>query len=178
MFGIKDYQRDRVLTLFNPEADPFGNGYHIIQSKIAIGSGGLFGKGYMQGTQSQLEFLPESSTDFIFAVIAEETGLIGVGVLLICYGLIIARGLYLALHLSDRFARIMVASILLTLFINVFVNIGMVSGILPVVGVPLPFMSYGGTALVTLGVGCGMLMCIAHENAMQRHRAGRQFIFG
>ena len=172
MFGIKDYQRDRVLTLFNPEADPFGNGYHIIQSKIAIGSGGLFGKGYMQGTQSQLEFLPESSTDFIFAVIAEETGLIGVGVLLICYGLIIARGLYLALHLSDRFARIMVASILLTLFINVFVNIGMVSGILPVVGLPLAMISYGGSSILSLMAGFALAMNLAggfRENQDEEH---------
>lgn len=172
MFGIKDYQRDRVLTLFNPEADPFGNGYHIIQSKIAIGSGGLFGKGYMQGTQSQLEFLPESSTDFIFAVIAEETGLIGVGILLICYGLIIARGLYLALHLSDRFARIMVASILLTLFINVFVNIGMVSGILPVVGLPLAMISYGGSSILSLMAGFALAMNLAggfRENQDEEH---------
>lgn len=161
MFGIKEYQRDRVLTLFNPEADPFGNGYHIIQSKIAIGSGGLSGKGYMQGTQSQLEFLPESSTDFIFAVIAEETGLIGVGLLLLCYGLIIARGLYLALHLTDRFARIMVASILLTLFINVFVNIGMVSGILPVVGLPLAMISYGGSSILSLMAGFALAMNLA-----------------
>ena len=161
MFGIKEYQRDRVLTLFNPEADPFGNGYHIIQSKIAIGSGGLSGKGYMQGTQSQLEFLPESSTDFIFAVIAEETGLIGIGLLLLCYGLIIARGLYLALHLTDRFARIMVASILLTLFINVFVNIGMVSGILPVVGLPLAMISYGGSSILSLMAGFALAMNLA-----------------
>ena len=161
MFGIKEYQRDRVLTLFNPEADPFGNGYHISQSKIAIGSGGLSGKGYMQGTQSQLEFLPESSTDFIFAVIAEETGLIGVGLLLLCYGLIIARGLYLALHLTDRFARIMVASILLTLFINVFVNIGMVSGILPVVGLPLAMISYGGSSILSLMAGFALAMNLA-----------------
>ena len=161
MFGIKEYQRDRVLTLFNPEADPFGNGYHIIQSKIAIGSGGLSGKGYMQGTQSQLEFLPESSTDFIFAVIAEETGLIGVGLLLLCYGLIIVRGLYLALHLTDRFARIMVASILLTLFINVFVNIGMVSGILPVVGLPLAMISYGGSSILSLMAGFALAMNLA-----------------
>ena len=153
MFGIKDYQRDRVLTLFNPEADPFGNGYHIIQSKIAIGSGGLFGKGYMQGTQSQLEFLPESSTDFIFAVIAEETGLIGVGVLLICYGL-------------------MVASILLTLFINVFVNIGMVSGILPVVGLPLAMISYGGSSILSLMAGFALAMNLAggfRENQDEEH---------
>ncbi|MDO4642811.1 MAG: rod shape-determining protein RodA [Cardiobacteriaceae bacterium] len=161
LFGIKDYQRERVLTLFNPEADPFGNGYHIIQSKIAIGSGGLAGKGYMQGTQSQLEFLPESSTDFIFAVIAEEMGLIGVGLLLLCYGLIIARGLYLALHLTDRFARIMVASILLTLFINVFVNIGMVSGILPVVGLPLAMISYGGSSILSLMAGFALAMNLA-----------------
>ena len=172
MFGIKEYQRDRVLTLFNPEADPFGNGYHIIQSKIAIGSGGLSGKGYMQGTQSQLEFLPESSTDFIFAVIAEETGLIGVGILLVCYGLIIARGLYLSLHLSDRFARIMVASILLTLFINIFVNIGMVSGILPVVGLPLAMISYGGSSILSLMAGFALAMNLAggfRENKNEEH---------
>lgn len=149
-FGIKDYQRQRVLTLFNPEADPFGASYHIIQSKIAIGSGGIMGKGYMQGTQSQLAFLPESSTDFIFAVIAEELGLVGITILLILYSFIIFRGLYLSTQLNDRFARILSAAIFGTFFINIFVNIGMVSGFLPVVGLPLALISYGGSSILSL----------------------------
>ena len=152
-FGIKDYQRERVLTLFNPDADQFGAGWHIIQSQIAIGSGGISGKGYMQGTQSQLEFLPESSTDFIFAVIAEELGLFGVCCLLIAYGILIFRGLYLSTFLCNRFARVVSASIFLTFFINIFVNIGMVSGFLPVVGLPLAFISYGGSSIFSLMAG-------------------------
>lgn len=157
-FGIQDYQRERVLTLFNPEADKFGAGWHIIQSQIAIGSGGISGKGYLQGTQSQLEFLPESSTDFIFAVIAEELGLFGVTCLLIAYGILIFRGLYLSVWLSDRFARVVSASIFLTFFVNIFVNIGMVSGFLPVVGLPLAFISYGGSSIFSLMAGFAIAM--------------------
>ncbi|SUO95449.1 rod shape-determining protein RodA [Suttonella ornithocola] len=157
-FGIKDYQRERVLTLFNPDADPWGAGYHIIQSKIAIGSGGLFGKGYMNGTQSQLDFLPESSTDFIFSVIAEEFGLIGVSILLVTYSLLIFRGLYLSTKLDNRFARIVVASIFSTFFINIFVNIGMVSGFLPVVGLPLAMISYGGSSVLSLMTGFALAL--------------------
>lgn len=157
-FGIKDYQRERVLTLFNPDADQFGAGWHIIQSQIAIGSGGISGKGYMQGTQSQLEFLPESSTDFIFAVIAEELGLFGVCCLLIAYGILIFRGLYLSTFLCNRFARVVSASIFLTFFINIFVNIGMVSGFLPVVGLPLAFISYGGSSIFSLMAGFAIAM--------------------
>ncbi|MDO5090075.1 MAG: rod shape-determining protein RodA [Cardiobacteriaceae bacterium] len=157
-FGIKDYQRERVLTLFNPDADQFGAGWHIIQSQIAIGSGGISGKGYMQGTQSQLEFLPESSTDFIFAVIAEELGLFGVSCLLIAYGILIFRGLYLSTLLGNRFARVVAASIFLTFFINIFVNIGMVSGFLPVVGLPLAFISYGGSSIFSLMAGFAIAM--------------------
>lgn len=157
-YGIKPYQRQRVLTLFNPEADPLGSGYHIIQSKIAIGSGGMFGKGYMQGTQSQLAFLPESSTDFIFSVIAEEKGLIGVSVLLGVYSLLILRGLYLSTRLSDRYARILSASVFFTFFVNIFVNIGMVSGFLPVVGLPLVLISYGGSSVLSLMAAFGLAL--------------------
>lgn len=162
-YGIEAYQKERVLTLFNPEADPFGAGYHIIQSKIAIGSGGINGKGFMQGTQSQLEFLPEASTDFIFAVIAEEHGLIGISVLLLLYGLLILRGLYLGTRLTNRFARIIVATIFFTFFVNVFVNIGMVSGILPVVGLPLAMISYGGSSILSLMAGFGLAMNLVHH---------------
>ena len=153
MFGIKAYQRERVLTLFNPEADPFDAGYHIIQSQIAIGSGGVFGKGYGEGTQSQLSFLPESTTDFVFSVIAEELGLFGVSLLLLAYLLLILRGLYLSTRLNNRFARILVAAIFLSFFINIFVNIGMVSGFLPVVGLPLALISYGGSSVLSLMAG-------------------------
>lgn len=156
MFGIADYQRERVLTLFNPESDPWGSGYHIIQSKIAIGSGGISGKGYMQGTQSQLEFLPESTTDFVFAVLAEERGLFGVSILLLLYLLLVLRGLYLSASLTKRYARILCASFFFIVFINVFINIGMVSGFLPVVGLPLLFISYGGSALLAFMAALGM----------------------
>ncbi|CAH0534038.1 Peptidoglycan glycosyltransferase MrdB [Vibrio stylophorae] len=166
---MHDYQRTRVLTLFNPESDPLGAGYHIIQSKIAIGSGGLFGKGWMQGTQSQLEFLPERHTDFIFAVIAEEWGLIGVMALLCLYLFIIGRGLVLASRAQTAFGRMMAGSIVLSFFVYIFVNIGMVSGILPVVGVPLPLVSYGGTSMVTLMAGFGILMSIhTHRKLLSR----------
>lgn len=168
-FLMRDYQRTRVLTLFNPESDPLGAGYHIIQSKIAIGSGGLNGKGWLQGTQSQLEFLPERHTDFIFAVIAEEWGLIGVCSLLAIYLFIIARGLILSSRAQTAFGRMMSGSIMLSFFVYIFVNIGMVSGLLPVVGVPLPLVSYGGTSMVTLMAGFGILMSIhTHRNMLSK----------
>ena len=154
------YQRQRVLTFLNPESDPLGSGYHIIQSKIAIGSGGVFGKGWLNGTQAQLEFLPERATDFIFAVLGEEFGLLGVVTLLVLYLLIIVRGLYIASQAQDTFGRLLSGSISLTFFVYVFVNTGMVTGLLPVVGVPLPLVSYGGTSMVTLMAGFGMLMSV------------------
>ncbi|MBP6122876.1 MULTISPECIES: peptidoglycan glycosyltransferase MrdB [Providencia] len=159
-FLMHGYQRARVMMLLDPETDPLGAGYHIIQSKIAIGSGGLMGKGWLQGTQSQLEFLPERHTDFIFAVLAEELGLIGILILLGLYLLLIIRGLYIAASAQNTFGRVMVGGLILILFVYVFVNIGMVSGILPVVGVPLPLMSYGGSALIVLMAGFGIIMSI------------------
>ena len=161
MFLMKDYQRQRVMTFLNPEQDPLGSGYHIIQSKIAIGSGGLEGKGYLQGTQSQLEFLPERHTDFIFSVFSEEFGLIGVAVLLSVYLFIVMRGLWIAANAQHAFTKLLAGSLTLTFFVYVFVNIGMVSGLLPVVGVPLPLVSYGGTSMVTLMLGFGILMAIS-----------------
>jgi rod shape determining protein RodA len=157
---MHDYQRGRVLTLFNPEADPMGRGYHIIQSKIAIGSGGVSGKGWLGSTQAQLNYLPESSTDFIFAVFAEEFGLIGCLALLALYLTIIGRGLYIAVQAQNTYSRLLAGSLTFTFFVYVFVNIGMVIGILPVVGVPLPLISYGGTSMVTLLGGFGILMSI------------------
>jgi rod shape determining protein RodA len=157
---LHEYQRQRVLTFFNPESDPLGAGYHIIQSKIAIGSGGFFGKGWMEGTQSQLQFLPERSTDFIFAVLSEEFGLFGVLLLILLYLFIFWRAMYLALRAQDNFGRLLGGSIVLTFFVYVFVNTGMVTGMLPVVGVPLPLVSYGGTSMVTLLAGFGILMSI------------------
>ncbi|HKK04131.1 MAG TPA: rod shape-determining protein RodA [Gammaproteobacteria bacterium] len=166
---MHDYQRRRVLTFFNPENDPLGAGYHIIQSKIAIGSGGLFGKGWGNGSQAQLEFLPERSTDFIFAVLGEEFGLIGLLLLLAAYLLVIGRGLYIALQAQDTFGRLLAGSISLTFFVYVFVNTGMVTGLLPVVGVPLPLVSYGGSSMVTLMAGFGILMSInGHRNLLAR----------
>lgn len=159
-FLIKDYQRGRILTMFDPERDPLGAGWNIIQSKIAIGSGGFSGKGLFNGTQSHLDFLPESSTDFIIAVLAEELGFLGVVSLLVLYGLFILRGLMMSLNAQDTFGRLLCGSITFTFSVYVFVNIGMVSGILPVVGVPLPLVSYGGTALLTLFAGFGLMMSI------------------
>ncbi len=159
-FFMREYQKDRVTTFLNPEADPLGKGYHIIQSKIAIGSGGEYGKGWQENTQSHLEFLPESSTDFIFAVFAEEFGLIGCLCLLSLYLFIIVRGFYIAVQAQDTYGRLLAGSLVCTFFVYVFVNIGMVIGILPVVGVPLPLISYGGTSMVTLFAGFGMLMSI------------------
>ena len=157
---MRDYQRGRVLTFLNPEADPMGRGYHIIQSKIAIGSGGVNGKGWLGSTQSNLDFLPESSTDFIFAVFAEEFGLSGCFGLLVLYLLIISRCLYIAVQAQDTYSRLLAGGLTFTFFVYVFVNIGMVIGILPVVGVPLPLISYGGTSMVTLMAGFGILMSI------------------
>ncbi len=159
-YVMRDYQRDRVLTLFDPERDPLGAGWNIIQSTTAIGSGGVFGKGLFEGTQSNLEFLPEGQTDFIIAVVAEELGLIGVITLLVLYLVIIARGLYIATQARQTFGRLTVGGLTLTFFGYVFVNIAMVSGLLPVVGVPLPLVSYGGTSAMTLLAGFGIVMSI------------------
>jgi rod shape determining protein RodA len=157
---MKEYQRDRVRTFLNPEADPLGHGWNIIQSKIAVGSGGLTGKGWLNGTQSNLEFIPERHTDFILAVLSEEFGLVGVLLLMLAYVLLIARGLYIANLARDTGSRLLAGALSLTLFVYVLVNGGMVSGILPVVGVPLPLISYGGTSAVTLLAGFGMMMSI------------------
>jgi len=161
---LHDYQRARVMTLIDPTSDPLGKGFHIIQSTIAIGSGGVAGKGWLKGTQAHLEFIPERTTDFIFAVFSEEFGLIGNCILLVLYLFLIGRGLIIAANAPTFFSRLLAGAITLIFFTYAFVNMGMVSGILPVVGVPLPFMSYGGTAFVTLGLGAGILMSI------QRHR--------
>jgi rod shape determining protein RodA len=158
--NLHDYQRQRVLTFLNPQEDPLGAGYHTIQSQIAIGSGGVFGKGYMHGSQAQLEFLPERSTDFIFAVIGEEWGLVGLAVLIGLYLLVIARGLYIAMQAQDTFTRLVAGALTLLFAVYMFVNAGMVAGLLPVVGVPLPLVSYGGTSMVTLMAGFGILMSI------------------
>ncbi|MGD8842345.1 MAG: rod shape-determining protein RodA [Gammaproteobacteria bacterium] len=157
---MHDYQRQRVITFLNPEQDPLGSGYHIIQSKIAIGSGGLFGKGWLNGTQAHLEFLPERSTDFIFAVLGEEFGLFGIGILLFVYSLIIVRCVFIATQAQDTYSRLLGGSLAMTFFIYIIVNTGMVTGLLPVVGLPLPLVSYGGTSMVTLMAGFGMLMSI------------------
>lgn len=165
---MHDYQRRRVLTFLNPENDPLGAGYHIIQSKIAIGSGGLYGKGWLNGTQSHLDFLPERSTDFIFAVYAEEFGFLGVMLLLSLYFFIVIRGLIIASKAQDSFGRLLAGSLSLTFLVYLFVNVGMVSGLLPVVGVPLPLVSYGGTSMVTLMAGFGMLMSINSHRRLLR----------
>jgi rod shape determining protein RodA len=157
---LHDYQRQRVLTFLNPETDPLGTGYHIIQSTIAIGSGGVYGKGWLNGTQSQLDFLPERSTDFIFAAYAEEFGFIGALILLAVYLFIVTRCLYIASQGQDTFARLLAASLAVTFMVYVIINTGMVTGLLPVVGVPLPLVSYGGTSIVTLMAGFGILMSI------------------
>jgi rod shape determining protein RodA len=163
-YFMHDYQRRRVLTFMNPESDPLGAGYHTIQSTIAIGSGGIAGKGWLNGTQSYLDFLPERTTDFIFAVYGEEFGLFGILVLLGVYLFVVLRGLRIALRAQDSFGRLLGSSLILTFFVYIFINIGMVSGLLPVVGVPLPFISYGGTSLVTLMAAFGILM------SMHTHR--------
>ena len=157
---MHDYQKRRVLTFLNPEHDPLGAGYHTIQSKIAIGSGGFYGKGWLNGTQSHLEFLPERSTDFIFAVFCEEFGMLGVLLLLCIYLFIISRGLYIAINAQHTFGRLLASGLTLTFFVYIFVNMGMVTGQLPVVGVPLPLVSHGGTSMVTLMIGFGIVMAI------------------
>ncbi|MCG6885713.1 MAG: rod shape-determining protein RodA [Proteobacteria bacterium] len=160
IYLLHDYQRRRVLTFLNPDIDPLGAGYHIRQSKIAIGSGGMYGKGWLNGTQSHLDFLPERSTDFIFAVFSEEFGFLGLLILLGLYLFVVWRGLYISAQAQDTFCRLLAGSITLTFFVYIFVNMGMVSGLLPVVGVPLPLLSYGGTSIVTLLAGFGILMSI------------------
>jgi rod shape determining protein RodA len=159
-YVLYDYQKQRVFTLLDPEADKLGAGYHIIQSQIAIGSGGVFGKGLLNGSQGQLEFLPERTTDFIFAMVGEELGLVGATLLLLLYCFVVGRALYLAVEMQDTFARLLAGSIALTFFVYVFINMGMVSGLLPVVGVPLPLVSYGGTSMVTLLASFGILMSL------------------
>jgi rod shape determining protein RodA len=165
-FLLHDYQRQRVLTFLDPQSDPLGSGYHIIQSQIAIGSGGVFGKGYLNGSQAQLEFLPERSTDFIFAVVGEEWGLVGLVTVISLFMFAISRALYLAATAQDTFARLASGSLALTFCVYVFVNTGMVTGLLPVVGVPLPFISYGGTAMVTLMAGFGILMSLCAKRKL------------
>ncbi len=169
-FLMHDYQRQRILVLLDPEYDPLGASYQIIQSKIAIGSGGLYGKGWLNGSQSHLEFLPERTTDFIFAVFGEEFGLVGCIILLVLYLYIIIRGLYISAQAQDTFSRLLAGGLVMTLFIYVFVNIGMVMGILPVVGIPLPLVSYGGTSLVTLMASFGILMSIQTHRTLFRDR--------
>jgi rod shape determining protein RodA len=165
---LHEYQRQRVCTLLDPTRDPLGKGFHIIQGMIAIGSGGVFGKGFMQGTQTHLEFIPERTTDFIFAAYSEEFGLIGNLLLIAGFIFLIIRGLMIALDAPSMFSRLLAGAVTLIFFIYAFVNMGMVSGILPVVGVPLPFISYGGTAMVTLGLGLGILMSIAKSKRLMQ----------
>ena len=166
---MKDYQKQRVLTLLNPDSDPLGAGYNIIQSKIAIGSGGLFGKGWTNGSQAHLEFLPERDTDFIFAVLGEEFGLLGALSLLAAYIFVIGRGLYIATQAHDTYSRLLAGSISLTFLVYVFVNTAMVTGLIPVVGVPLPLVSFGGTSMVTLMAGFGILMAIHSHRKLLPH---------
>lgn len=165
---LREYQKHRVCTMLNPTSDPLGKGFHIIQAMIAIGSGGLWGKGWGMGSQTQLDFLPERHTDFIFAVLAEELGLVGALALLFIYIALVLRGISIALYTKDRFGRYVAGSLTLSIFSYAFVNMGMVTGMLPVVGVPLPFMSYGGTALVILCISLGILMSIAHNRTASR----------
>ncbi len=168
-YVMQEYQKQRVLTLLNPDSDPLGAGYNIIQSKIAIGSGGLFGKGWTNGSQAQLEFLPERQTDFIFAVMGEELGLLGVLSLLGLYLYVVGRGLYIAMQARDTYSRLLAGSISLTFFVYVFVNTAMVTGIVPVVGIPLPLVSFGGTSMVTLMAGFGILMSIHTHRKLLPH---------
>ena len=167
--NMHPFQKNRILTLLNPESDPLGSGYHLIQSKIAIGSGGLFGKGWLNSTQGQLDFLPERTTDFIFAILAEEFGFLGISLLIGIYLYIIGRGIMIAINAQDLFSRLLAASISLTFFVYVFVNIAMTTGILPVVGVPLPLISAGGTSMLTIMVGLGMLMSVqTHRRLVEK----------
>jgi rod shape determining protein RodA len=165
---MHDYQKHRICILLDPQSDPLGQGFHTIQAVIAIGSGGLLGKGWLKGTQAHLEFIPEKHTDFIFAVFSEEFGLVGGLVLLFLYLCLIARGLYVAANGATLFARLLAGALAMSFFTYAFVNVGMVSGILPVVGVPLPFMSYGGTALVTLGLGVGIIMSVGKQKRLMQ----------
>ena len=165
---LREYQKHRVCTLLDPTTDPLGKGFHIIQGMIAIGSGGLTGKGFMNGTQTHLEFIPERTTDFIFAAFGEEFGLLGVAGLLLGFTLLILRGLMIAAEAPTVFTRLLAGAITLSFFTYAFVNMGMVSGVLPVVGIPLPFISYGGTAMVTLGLGLGLLMSIARSRTLMQ----------
>ena len=170
---LRDYQRERILTFLNPEADPLGAGYHILQSKIALGSGGLFGRGFMHGTQSHLSFLPEHQTDFIFTMLAEELGLVGAAGLIGLYVLLFAYGFAIALRARNHFGRLLGIGLTTTLFLYVFINIAMVVGLIPVVGVPLPLISYGGTAMITVLVSLGLLMCIfVHRDEKINRRSG------
>ena len=163
------YQKQRVLTFFNPESDPMGSGYHLLQSKIALGSGGFFGKGFLNGTQSKLGFVPEHSTDFIFSAYGEEFGFIGVLLLMFLYLFIALRGLSISVKATDNFGRILTGTLSLTIFLYVLVNVGMVIGFLPVVGAPLPFMSYGGTSMVTLFATIGIIMSIkSHQRILRK----------
>jgi len=160
LYVMRSYQRTRVMTFLNPESDPLGSGWNIIQAKAAIGSGGVFGKGWLAGTQSHLDFLPESHTDFIIAVLAEEFGLVGVTMLLVLYLLLLARAAFITMQAQTLFGKLLAGALTLTFSVYVFVNMGMVSGLLPVVGVPLPFISFGGTSMVTLMITGGILMSI------------------
>ena len=167
------YQKQRIFTFFNPETDPLGSGYHILQSKIALGSGGMFGKGFLEGTQSHLNFLPEKQTDFIFTMLAEEFGLVGGVGLIALYGLLIAYGIYIAYRARSSFARLLAMGLTVNFFLYVFINIAMVMGILPVVGVPLPLISYGGTAMLTVLIGFGLIMsCRLHRDTYINRRGG------
>ncbi len=166
--GLREYQKTRVCTLLDPTSDPLGKGFHILQGMIAIGSGGLAGKGFMQGTQTHLEFIPERTTDFIFAALSEEFGLAGVLVLLAAFVFLIFRGLVIAAEAPTVFSRLLAGAVTMSIFTYAFVNMGMVSGILPVVGVPLPFVSYGGTAMVTMGLGLGILMSVARSKRLMQ----------
>jgi rod shape determining protein RodA len=169
---LTDYQKARLTTFLNPGADPLGAGYNIMQSKIAMGSGGLFGRGFGQGTQSQLQFLPEKHTDFIFVVLAEEFGMFGALFLLGLYFLLIAYGFIIALTCRNQFGRLSAFGLTFTLFLYVFVNVAMVTGTIPVVGIPLPLVSYGGTAMLTLLIGCGILLSISLHRDLRISRTG------
>ena len=164
-----DYQKSRILSFFSPDQDVLGSGYHLVQSKIALGSGGLFGKGYMNGTQSKLDFLPENHTDFIFSAFGEEFGFMGVLLLITLYVLATFRGMGISIKATDNFSRILSGTLILTIFLYVLVNIGMVIGILPIVGAPLPFMSYGGTSMLTVFAALGIIMSIkSHQRLMRK----------
>ena len=168
-YWLKDYQRERVVSFLDPERNPLGAGYQVLQSKIAIGSGGVYGKGWLNGTQSQLDFLPERSTDFVFAVLAEEFGLLGVLVILVLVGIVVFRGLWIAGQSQEAFGRLVAAGLVLSFFMHVFVNVGMVSGLLPVVGLPLPLISYGGTSLVTTMAAFGIVMSMFSHRRLLAH---------